>query len=81
MRLLTIAPTGWGRQKLQKFLDSSERQARRSLQIHASKDVLANSDKILVETNHWIQQLLMLLLNFTRKIGLAEFRLTSQMLC
>ena len=27
VRLLTIAPTGWGRQKVQKLFNSSERQA------------------------------------------------------
>ena len=37
--------------------------------------------RIFVGINHWIPQLLMLLLNFTKKIGLAEFRLTSQMFC
>ena len=35
--------------------------------------------RIFVGINHWIPQLLMLLLNSTRKIELAEFRLTSQM--
>ncbi|CAF1370777.1 unnamed protein product [Rotaria sordida] len=46
IRLLTIAPTGWGRQKLQKFFDSSERQARRSLEIRASKGVLGSSEDL-----------------------------------
>ncbi|CAF2780779.1 unnamed protein product [Rotaria sp. Silwood2] len=46
VRLLTIAPTDWGRQRLQKFFDSSERQARRSLQIRASKGVLASPEDL-----------------------------------
>ena len=46
VRLLTIAPTGWRRQKVQKLFNSSERQARRSLQIRANKGVLANPEDL-----------------------------------
>ena len=46
VRLLTIASTGWGRQKVQKLFNSSERQARRSLQIRANKGVLANPEDL-----------------------------------
>ena len=37
VRLVTIAPTSCGRQKVQKLFNSSERQARRYLQILANK--------------------------------------------
>ena len=40
-------PTGWRWQKLQKLFDSSERQALQSLQIRASKSVLANNPEDL----------------------------------
>ena len=46
VRLLTIASTGWERQKVQKLFNSSERQARRSLQIRANKGVLANPEDL-----------------------------------
>ena len=46
VRLLTIASTGWGRQKIQKLFNSSERHARRSLQIRANKGVLANPEDL-----------------------------------
>ena len=46
VRLLTIAPTGWGQQKVQKLFNSSERQAWRSLQIRANKGVLANPEDL-----------------------------------
>ena len=46
VRLLTIAPAHWGRQKLQTFFDSSERQARKSLEIRTSEGVLGNSEDL-----------------------------------
>ncbi|CAF4886248.1 unnamed protein product, partial [Rotaria socialis] len=45
VRLLTIAPANWGRQKVQKFFDNPERQARRSRELRSTKGVL---------TNHWM---------------------------
>ena len=46
VRLLTIVPAHWGRQKLQIFFDSSERQARESLEIRTSEGVLGNSEDL-----------------------------------
>ena len=45
--LLAIAPTDWRRQKLQKFFDSSERQAQRPLQIRENKDIFLNNPEDL----------------------------------
>ncbi|CAF3806814.1 unnamed protein product, partial [Rotaria socialis] len=44
VRLLTIAPTNWGRQKVQKFLDSPERQARQSRELRSTKGVLTSPE-------------------------------------
>lgn len=58
-RILTIAPANWGRQKLQNFFDSSERQARKSLEIRSNERILSNPensrgnqplDKSVIET-------------------------------
>ena len=46
VRLFTIAPGHWGRQRLQKVFDSSERQARRSLEIRTSEGILASLEDL-----------------------------------
>ncbi|CAF4037043.1 unnamed protein product [Rotaria sp. Silwood1] len=46
VRLLTIAPAHWGRQRLQNFFDSSERQARKSLEIRTSEGILSNPENL-----------------------------------
>ena len=46
VRLLTIAPGHWGRQKVQSFFDSSQRQARQSREIRLTKGVLASPEEM-----------------------------------
>ncbi|CAF3940968.1 unnamed protein product [Rotaria magnacalcarata] len=46
VRLLTIAPAHWGRQRLQNLFDSSERQVRKSLEIRTSAGILSNSEDL-----------------------------------
>lgn len=41
VRLLTVAPSNWGRQKVQRFFNTPERQARRSRELRASSSFLA----------------------------------------
>ena len=46
VRLLTIAPVDWGRQKVQRFFDSSQPQARRSRELRLRKGVLARPEEM-----------------------------------
>ena len=46
MRLLTIAPVNWGRQKVQKFFNSSDRQARYARELCLTKGVLATPEDL-----------------------------------
>ncbi len=46
VRLLTIAPANWGRQKVQNFFDSSQRQARRSRELRLAKGILASPEDL-----------------------------------
>ena len=46
VRLLTIAPVDWGRQRVQRFFDSSQRQARRLRELRLTKCVLARPEEM-----------------------------------